>query len=169
VHGNRLYDDVDGVYLKARDTLDPSSSGARLGIDWLLRKVHVDGYRRATITARVQDCESARACVHASVDSGEIVMIMGYCHSYNGAYLAVKSVRLGRSAKLIRQVDAMGAMTMETSFRCPRIGRNARWLNHSRLHIWPLFVPRLGKTARDAQALRRLVRGRREQSCSICW
>jgi hypothetical protein len=86
-----LYENVDGVYLQEKEPLNPSSSGARLGLDNITRHFG-ERFRHVSILGRVQDCETVRDSVHAAAGENELVMISGYCHYENGAYLWVHKV-----------------------------------------------------------------------------
>lgn len=105
MEGPFLFESVDGVYLRPRQGLDPSSSGFRLGLDNLQSHVSDDywedrrrHYQHVSIIGRVQDCETVREAVHASAAAGEIVMVSGYCHNRDGAYVWVNDLhfRSGR-------------------------------------------------------------------------
>lgn len=104
---NSVYDNVDGIYLRPEDTLDPSSNGARLGLDNVGNRWSED-FRHASIIGRVQDCETVRECLHAATGPGEIVMIAGYCHSWNGAYLRIHDVRFRKDVPWERRMGAYG-------------------------------------------------------------
>jgi hypothetical protein len=106
--GRYLYDDVHGIYSLQRNRLDPSSTGARLGLDNVSERRELAGdYVNVEIVGRVQDCETVRECVEAAAAAagpGEIVMIGGYCHYYNGAYLWVKELKSRGPARVQRQL-----------------------------------------------------------------
>jgi hypothetical protein len=105
MNGLSLFESVDGVYLQPRDSLDPSSSGFRLGLDNMRRRFSND-FRHVTVIGRVQDCEEIRAMVDASRPEGEIGWVSGYCHSYNGAYLWVKQLRHRAGKPFRRQMGS---------------------------------------------------------------
>ncbi len=107
VKGLQLYDDVNGVYQRIPDVSDPSSSGAALGLDNPVRLGHLlPGYRVATITGRVQDCDLARRALDRSSAPGEVAMIVGYCHYRNGAYLWVTHISWGAASPPERRMGA---------------------------------------------------------------
>ena len=105
MRGRSLFDSVDGVYLQPTDSLNPSSSGLRIGLDNISRR-NVEGYRSVSILGRVQDCETIRNCVYASLAENEVVMISGYCHSHNGAYLWVHDLRFRRGQAFERRMGS---------------------------------------------------------------
>ena len=107
MQGWSLFDSVDGVYVQPADSLDPSSSGLRLGLDHI-RDHYSERYRGVSIIGRVQDCETIRNCVYSSVGENEIVFISGYCHTKNGAYLWVNDLRFRRSPAFKRQTSSNG-------------------------------------------------------------
>lgn len=107
MQGSSLFGSVDGVYVQPTDVLDPSSSGLRLGLDHI-KDHYSDRYRGVSIVGRVQDCETVRNCVYSSLGENEIVMISGYCHTHDGAYLWVTDLRFRRSATFKRQTDSDG-------------------------------------------------------------
>ena len=107
IQGNTVYDSVDGVYLRPRDILDPSSNGARLGLDNVGDRWSEE-FRHASIIGRVQDCETVRECVQAATGPNEIVMISGYCHSSNGAYLWIHDLRFRKGPPWERRMGAYG-------------------------------------------------------------
>lgn len=86
-----LFENVDGVYLQPRDALNPSSNGFRVGLDNISGHFS-EHYRHVSILGRVQDCESVRNCVHSAAEN-EFVMVVGYCHYFNGPYLWVQDLR----------------------------------------------------------------------------
>lgn len=103
--GSSIYENVDGVYLAPRVFLDPSSNGLRLGLDnWRKLRITEDGYRRVDVIGRVQDCETVRSMMDASVGENEIVMISGYCHYSNGTYLWVERISAARGPTFVRQL-----------------------------------------------------------------
>jgi hypothetical protein len=107
MQGNTVYDNVDGVYLRPKNILDPSSNGARLGLDNMGDRWSGE-FRHASIIGRVQDCETVRECVQAATGPNEIVMISGYCHSSNGAYLWIHNVRFRKDLPWERRMGAYG-------------------------------------------------------------
>ncbi len=105
MNGLFLYENVDGLYLSDREGLNPSSNGARLGLDDQRPGRLADrGYRRANVVGRVQDCDTVRSAVHASVGQNEIVMVTGYCHYFYGAYLWVEQARDEGPATFVRRL-----------------------------------------------------------------
>lgn len=104
MHGMKLFESVDGVYLEPTDTLNPSSNGAQLGLD-NMRGRRSGSYQHVSIVGRVQDCEEIRACVLESAP-GEYVIVTGYCHSFNGAYLWVESLRKRKGPAFERQMGS---------------------------------------------------------------
>jgi hypothetical protein len=100
-----LFESVDGVYLQPREPLNPSSSGFRLGLDHI-SEVFSEEYRHVAITGRVQDCEAVRGAVDASVGPNEIVLISGYCHYYNGAYVWVDELEPRRGRPFDRRMGS---------------------------------------------------------------
>ncbi|HUQ11328.1 MAG TPA: hypothetical protein VM146_13525 [Steroidobacteraceae bacterium] len=105
MEGDSLFESVDGVYLKPRDSMNPSSNGLRLGLDNIAKHRRF-GYRHVTIVGRVQDCESIRAMAHASDGENEVSYITGYCHSANGAYLWVNGLRFHGGPPFFRQMGS---------------------------------------------------------------
>jgi hypothetical protein len=101
---NVLYADVDGIYQRSADTLDPSSNGGRLGLSSGRQWKPPDDYRAATVTGRVGDCEQTRNDVQAMTPLGEIWMATGYCHTAYGAYLGIEDIRIGLPAPPLRQL-----------------------------------------------------------------
>jgi hypothetical protein len=88
MHLTYLFESVDGVYLQPHDLRNPASSGFQLGLD-NVRRHFSERYRHVAIVGRVQDCETVREAAH---DSGA-VMVMGYCHYFNGPYLWVHDIQ----------------------------------------------------------------------------
>lgn len=107
--GLGLVEDVDGLYTPVRELLDPSSNGRLIGLD-RARGVRTPGpYRRALVMGRVQDCETIRRIADAQQGPGELVVVLGYCHYYNGAYLRVQAMRdLGPAILTRRMGEAAG-------------------------------------------------------------
>jgi hypothetical protein len=105
MRGLDLFEDVDGVYLEPTDILNPSSNGARLGLD-NLDDHYTEDYQHVSIVGRVQDCEEVRACVHEAAGPDEIVMISGYCHNSNGAYIWIENLRRRKGRPFERQMTA---------------------------------------------------------------
>lgn len=91
--GSVIHDDLDALY-RPNKNLDPSERGVALGLDnrALLTRIG-RGFRQVTVTGRVHDCEEVRDQVHASFGPDEFVMVMGYCHYHNGAYLWIDAAR----------------------------------------------------------------------------
>jgi len=100
-----LFENVDGVYLQPRDTLNPASSGFRIGLDNLSGHVS-EFYRHVSILGRVQDCESVRNGVHNSAAENEVVMVVGYCHYFNGPYVWVHDLRYRDGAPFERRMGS---------------------------------------------------------------
>jgi hypothetical protein len=123
MQGSSLFDSVDGVYVQPTDSMDPSSSGLRLGLDHI-DDYYSDRYRGVKIVGRVQDCETVRNCVHSSAGEDEIVFISGYCHSNDGAYLWVTDLRFRRSPVFKRQTGSSGRDDYGDLIVAP-----ANWLN----------------------------------------
>lgn len=98
-----LFESVDGVYLRPTDMLNPSSSGFRLGLDHVRRYLD-ERYRHVSIIGRVQDCEEIRDWVHSTAGENEVVMVSGYCHHHNGAYLWVNELRFRTGPPFYRQM-----------------------------------------------------------------
>jgi hypothetical protein len=103
MHYTSLFDNVDGVYVEPPDSTNPSSSGLRIGLDNISRHSS-DRYRGVSVVGRVQDCETVRNCVHSSAGENEIVMISGYCHYYDGAYLWVHDLKFRRAPAFVRHM-----------------------------------------------------------------
>lgn len=103
MQGVFLFGSVDGVYLQPSDVLDPSSSGSRLGLD-NLKRLRSERYQHVSIVGRVQDCETMRGFVHSTAGEDEIVMVSGYCHGANGAYLWVNDLQFRRGPPFMRQM-----------------------------------------------------------------
>lgn len=103
--GSYLYEDVDGVYLQPTDSRNPSSNGAQLGLAGLNGR-YSERYQHVSILGYVQDCEEVRACALASAGPDEIVFVTGYCHSYNGAHIAVARLRKRKGEPFERQMGA---------------------------------------------------------------
>lgn len=106
MRGVDLFEDVDGVYLEPADTLDPSSDGAQIGLDNLGKRYSED-YQHVAIIGRVQDCEEARACAQASAGPDSIVMVAGYCHMANGAYIWIEELRRRKGRPFERQMGSV--------------------------------------------------------------
>ena len=102
MYGHSLFAHVDGVYMRSPDVLDDTKSGLRIGIDG--RKRVRPGYRHVTVLGRVADCEAIRQCVDASAKPGEIVMVMGYCHSAYGPFVHINGLTYRSGAPFVRQM-----------------------------------------------------------------
>jgi hypothetical protein len=100
-----LFESVDGVYLQSSDRLNPASNGFRLGLDNLSGRVS-ERYRHVSVLGRVQDCETVRNCVDASTPEGEVVMVMGYCHYFNGPYVWVDDIKYKRGPAFERRMGS---------------------------------------------------------------
>ena len=103
MQGSSIFESVDGVYLQPPDSLNPASSGLRIGLD---NSHYSEGYRGVSILGRVQDCETVRNCAQASAGENEIVMISGYCHTFNGPYLWVHDLRYRRGQPFYRRMGS---------------------------------------------------------------
>src|SRR5262245_14495778 len=101
-----LFDDVDGVYLKPKDLLDPSSNGARIGLGNLGRHAS-ERYRHVSVWGRVGDCQAIRDCVDAAFPDA-VVFVTGYCHSYNGAILSVEGLKFRKGPPFERRMGSFG-------------------------------------------------------------
>jgi len=102
-----LFENVDGLYLQPPDTLNPSSNGLRIGLDNLSRHFG-ERYQHVSVFGRVQDCETVRSCVEANAAENEIVMVSGYCHSFNGPYIFVEGLTVRRGPPFERRLDTHG-------------------------------------------------------------
>jgi hypothetical protein len=102
-----LFESVDGLYLQPPDILNPASNGLRIGLDNISRHFS-ERYRHVSILGRVQDCETVRSCVHASAAEGEVVMVNGYCHYFNGPYVFVHDLELRRGPAFERRMGDYG-------------------------------------------------------------
>ena len=103
-----LFANVDGVYLRPRDTLNPATNGLTLGLD------HIDRhfswrYRHVSIVGRVQDCETVRAMVREmDQQNGTVSMVSGYCHYFSGPYVYVRHLQFRPGPPLRRQMEHSG-------------------------------------------------------------
>ena len=102
-----LFENVDGLYVQPREALNPASNGLRIGLDNISRHFG-ERYRYVSVLGRVQDCETVRSCVEANAAENEIVMVSGYCHSFNGPYIFVQALTLQRGPPLERRLDTHG-------------------------------------------------------------
>ena len=102
-----LFENADGLYLQPRDTLNPASNGLRIGLDNVSRHFS-ERYRHVSILGRVQDCETVRSCVQASAADGELVMVSGYCHYFDGPYVFVHGLELRRGPAFERRMGGYG-------------------------------------------------------------
>jgi hypothetical protein len=105
MHDSSLYENVDGVYLLPRDSMNPSSNGLQIGLDNIADH-RASNYQHISIVGRVQDCETIRAMSHASDGEDSFGYVTGYCHTYNGTYLWVNEVRLRKGAPFYRQMGS---------------------------------------------------------------
>jgi hypothetical protein len=105
MQGRSLFESVDGVYLEPPDSLNPSSSGLRIGLD-NISDHYSERYRGVSILGRVQDCETVRNCAYSSAGDNEFVMVTGYCHSFNGAYLWIHELRFRRGPPFLRRMGS---------------------------------------------------------------
>jgi hypothetical protein len=103
MQGMSIFESVDGVYQQSPDSLNPASSGLRMGLAGASVR-YSESYRRVSILGRVQDCETVRNCVQAAAGENEIVMISGYCHTSNGPYLWVHKLRTHRGQPFYRRM-----------------------------------------------------------------
>ena len=104
VDGISIYEGGDGFYRLYPELVTPSSNGLRLGLDNRRVLGAARAFELATVTGRVQDCESVSDMVQASAAPGEIVFVSGYCHSHRGAYLWVEAIRSGPFSPPVRQL-----------------------------------------------------------------
>lgn len=102
-----LFANVDGIYVQPKDRSNPSSSGLRIGVD-NIEDQQVDRYRHVEIIGRVQDCEPLRNAFHASAPQGEVLIVTGYCHYYNGPYLWIYNLRGTRGPRIERRLQNFG-------------------------------------------------------------
>jgi hypothetical protein len=102
MHGLYLFESVDGVYLEPPDSLNPSSSGFRIGLDHLSR--FTEDYEHVSITGRVQDCEGVSAGVQSGHD--ELLFITGYCYFFIGAYVWIHDLDRWRGAPFERRMGS---------------------------------------------------------------
>jgi hypothetical protein len=105
MQGDSLFENVDGVYVQPPDSLNPASSGLRIGLAGTSLQ-YSESYRRVSILGSVQDCETVRNCVQASAGENEVVMISGYCHTSNGPYLWVHELRSHRGQPFYRRMGS---------------------------------------------------------------
>jgi hypothetical protein len=105
MQGISLFENVDGVYVQPPDSLNPASSGLRIGLAGASLQ-YSESYRRVSILGSVQDCETVRNCVQASAGENEVVMISGYCHTSNGPYLWVHELRSHRGQPFYRRMGS---------------------------------------------------------------
>lgn len=122
-----LFESVDGVYVQPEDSTNPSSSGLRIGLDNIKGR-YSNRYRGVSILGRVQDCETVRNCVNASAGENEIVMISGYCHYFDGAYLWIHALKSRRSPAFTRRMGANGRDDYGDLTVAP-----TDWLNRARI------------------------------------
>jgi hypothetical protein len=97
-HGLMLYSSVEGYYLAGPLTgIDPArepEARERLGMEnrRVMRRIPRGGLRRVTAFGRVQICEELREMIEGSAGPNEIVMLLGFCHMFNGPFLALDDV-----------------------------------------------------------------------------
>ena len=104
MHGRYLYGGLDGLYGPRKDSIDLSSTGNAIGLDFLAVKRNLQpGYFNVVVTGRIGDCERSREIVRSLNPTG-IVMIGGYCHSFNGRYLQVVGLKARSKSDWERQL-----------------------------------------------------------------
>lgn len=79
--------DIDRTF-----TLDPSATGRALGLDWEQPRQRRSNRGRVTVVGHVGDCQEARDIAHSLDTPDVIVLVRGYCHSFDGAYVRVIEV-----------------------------------------------------------------------------
>jgi hypothetical protein len=147
ISGWTIFADIDAIYQRMPDGTDPSSNGGRLGLSPPSRLNYPDGYLAGTVIGRVSDCQETRDMVERSDDPrGGVVMLFGYCHSWNGPYMSVNHVQLNARARITRQLARANADYGDLE------PAPADWPHTERVHsLAALFLSTLRR--RDADAL----------------
>jgi len=102
MRGPYLYGGIDGLYGPRTDSIDPSSNGNAVGLDFGGAKDgRTTGYFKVIVTGRIGDCERTRQIVRSF---GDFAMTLGYCHSFDGRYLQVTGVKVASQAHWQRQL-----------------------------------------------------------------